>query len=313
MNSDRRTITISAIIPTYNRASLLCEAVESILGQTHPVSELIVVDDGSTDDTAIRLKKYGTAVRCISQSNQGPAAARNNGIREACGEFIMFLDSDDIWVPRKIEIQLEFVAKNPDLEFIFGKMANVFQDTGLESDDIISPEAHRYLAENASNLERLFELLISQNFIGTPTLMARREAVARVGYFDEKRRIGEDFDYWLKASVQCRWGFVDEVLIKRRRHSGNSIGDWIKWNTATIQVLEETAGPLSLSRKGAPELLAQRLRELNYDIGSAYFKQRKMGSANAYLTRAHFRSFAPMLFGKLIASRVLKLCPWFRL
>ena len=260
----------------------------SILGQTRPVSELIVVDDGSSDDTASRLERYGTSIRYLSQRNQGPAAARNHGIREARGDFVTFLDSDDLWVPNKMlmmEIPWEFVERYPDVDFIFGKMANVFQDTGKENEDFINSEAREYLASKSGNLDRLFEHLIVQNFIGTPTLMARRESLMRVGFFDEKRKIGEDYDYWLRAAVLSRWGFVDEVLVKRRRHSGNLIADWIRWNVATAEVLEETAVPLSLSRRGASELLARRLGDLNYDIGSAYLKQGKMGSAYTFLNK----------------------------
>jgi glycosyltransferase involved in cell wall biosynthesis len=311
MNSDRRPRTISAIVPTYNRANLLCEAVDSILGQTCPVSEVIVVDDGSTDDTVSRMERYGTSIRYISQRNQGPAAARNHGIRVAQGDFVTFLDSDDLWVPQKVEMQLEFIERNPSVDFVFGRMANVFQDTGVEDDDFINAEARDYLAENPGNLERLFEHLIVQNFIGTPTLMARRESLARVGIFDEKRKIGEDLDYWLRAAVLCKWGFIDEVLIKRRRHTGNLISDWIRWNIATIRVLEEVAGPLSVSRPGTSELLARRLANLNYDIGSAYFKQGKMGSAYAFLSNVGNRRFKPRLHVKLMVSRALKRCRWF--
>ncbi len=159
-------------------------------------------------------------------------------------------------------MQLEFVEGHPSVDFIFGRMANVFQDSGLEKDDFINADAREYLVENAGNLERLFEHLIVQNFIGTPTVMARRESLARVGIFDEKMKIGEDLDYWLRAAVLCKWGFIDEVLIKRRRHTGNLISDWLRWNTATIHVLEETAAPLSISRPGASELLARRLGNL---------------------------------------------------
>jgi glycosyltransferase involved in cell wall biosynthesis len=311
MNSDQRRVTISVIIPTYNRAELLCDAIDSVLSQTCPVSEIIVVDDGSTDDTVGRLKTYGTTIKYLNQRNQGPGAARNHGIRESKGDFITILDSDDIWVPQKLEIQLRFAEQNPGVDFIFGKMVNVFQDTGLETEDFIIPDALRYLTENASNLERLFELLISQNFIPTSTLMARREAVTRVGFFDEKRRIAEDLDYWLKAAIQSRWGFVDEVLIKRRRHSGNLISDWIKWNIAAYHVLEDTARPLSLLRQNATEILERRLRELNYDIGSAYFKQGRMKSAYPFLKRAEAQEFTPSLYGKLMVSWLLKICPRF--
>jgi glycosyltransferase involved in cell wall biosynthesis len=274
--------TVSAVIPTYNRVAFLCDAIDSILNQSHPVDEIVVIDDGSTDSTLATLKKYGTAIRCISQRNQGPSAARNHGMRVAKGDFVAFLDSDDIWVPKKLELQIAFVDKNPEIDFIFGKMVNFHEMTGAETPDIIDPEVYRYLVEHSANLERFFEMLISQNFVAPSSLMARRQSLVQLGFFDESRMIAEDLDYWLRSSVRCKWGFIDQTLVKRRRHSGNLIADWTKWNVAMIQVLDRTARALAPQR-GAERLLTGRLRDLNYDVGSASFKQRKMNSAYRYL------------------------------
>jgi len=102
---------VSAIIPTYNRAHVICDAVESILAQTYREIEVIVVDDGSKDDTLPRLKQYGDRIRVVSQANAGPAAARNRGIAVAQGELIAFLDSDDLWLSTKIERQVALLQR----------------------------------------------------------------------------------------------------------------------------------------------------------------------------------------------------------
>src|SRR5208337_4579078 len=107
--------SVSVVIPTYNRGELLIETIESILAQTAKPGEVIVVDDGSTDDTQERLARYADRVRYVRQPNQGVAAARNHGVREARGKWIAFIDSDDVWHPRKLECQLRVLADHPDL------------------------------------------------------------------------------------------------------------------------------------------------------------------------------------------------------
>src|ERR1039457_5279759 len=146
--SEASAPTASAVIPTYNRARFVGEAIDSILAQTRPVDEIIVVDDGSTDDTIERLKKYAPAIRCVSQQNRGPSAARNRGIKEAHCDFVAFLDSDDLWIPRKIELQLDFFAQHPDIEFVFGNMVNFSQGTEKETPEIRDPVVEDYLLAN---------------------------------------------------------------------------------------------------------------------------------------------------------------------
>ena len=110
--------TISAVIPTYNRRDMVCEAIDSALTQTYPCHEIIVVDDGSTDGTGELLReKYGDRIRYIRQENAGPSAARNRGIEAATGEWIAFLDSDDLWVEEKNELQIIILSHNANLNY----------------------------------------------------------------------------------------------------------------------------------------------------------------------------------------------------
>lgn len=276
--------TVSAVIPTYNRAQFVGEAIDSVLAQSRPVNEIIVVDDGSTDDTVKCLKKFGLAIHCVSQQNRGPSAARNRGIKEARCDFVAFLDSDDLWAPRKIELQLDFFAQHPDIEFVFGNMANFSQEAGNETPDIRDPVVEDYLLANPAGLEKFFELLIVQNFVATPTVMARRASLNQIGDFDETRSIAEDLDYWLRAAISCRWGFVNSTLLRRRRHSGNLIANWTSRNVALAQVLDKTARGLAAGRVGTEDLINRRLRAIYYDLGSAFLNQRDFKSAHTYLT-----------------------------
>src|ERR1022692_2070993 len=134
--SEASAPTVSAVIPTYNRARFVGEAIDSILAQSRPVDEIIVVDDGSTDNTVESLKKYGAAIRCVRHQNNGPSAARNRGVKESKCDFVAFLDSDDLWVPRKNELQLRFLVDNPGIEFVFGNMVYFSQENAAETLDI---------------------------------------------------------------------------------------------------------------------------------------------------------------------------------
>lgn len=281
--SEASISTVSAVIPTYNRARYVAEAIDSVLAQSRPLDEIVVVDDGSTDETPETLKQYGDAIRYVRQENLGPSAARNRGIKESHGDLVAFLDSDDLWVAQKIEMQLNFFHSNPGIDFAFGNMVSFSSESEGESAEIKDAAVEEYLVAHQMNLVRMFELLIVQNFVATGTVMARRTSLNRVGDFDESRFISEDYDYWLRAAVSCRWGFVNSILMKRRRHPGNLISNWTRWNMDTVRVLERTAKRLAVGRDGAEGLIDQKLRATYYDLGSAFLKQSDFKSAYTYL------------------------------
>jgi glycosyltransferase involved in cell wall biosynthesis len=264
--------TVTAIIPTYNRAKLLSQALESALCQTRRPDEIIIVDDGSTDDTKRIVEGYGTQVRYFYQNNSGPAAARNRGLRAASGDIIAFLDSDDLWVPKKTEVQLEFLARNPEVGGLFGDMSNFFSAEDSVTAEIKNVELHDYLVAHANDLGDLFEWLIIENVIPTPTVMLRRSVVERIGFFNESLIVAEDLDYWLRAVSACRWGFINEVLLTRRRHDSNLISDSTRRKVSTIEVLSTTGIDLAGSRPRAKLLIEQKVRELHYDLGSKFLR-----------------------------------------
>jgi glycosyltransferase involved in cell wall biosynthesis len=275
--------TVTAVIPTYNRAKYICEALDSILVQSRPVDEIIVVDDGSTDNTFELLKAYGDKILYIRQQNKGPGAARNRGIREARGEYIAFLDSDDLWVKDKTQSQIDFFTRNPQLGVVFGDMANFSDDQENGLPEIKSPQIHDYFVSHASNLEHIIECLIHEDVIPTPTVMIKRECLSKIGQFDERLKIGEDYDYWLRAASICKFGFVNTVLIKRRRHESNLIKDWVYMNQAIVEVLTRFQNSEPNLPTRTKRTLKRKLLNTNYDLGSFYFKRRDFASAAAHL------------------------------
>jgi glycosyltransferase involved in cell wall biosynthesis len=197
--------TLSVVIPAYNREAYLGEAIASVLAQTYPVDEIIVVDDGSTDRTAAIARSYGQPVRCISQENQGTGAARNTGLNAARGSLIALLDSDDLWLERKLERQAAYLQANPGTDLVFCQMR-----------PFVSPEID---PAQASKFD-LREIAACN----AQALLARREAFARAGAFPTARDLPEFFPWFERA---CDLGLthhiLPEVLLLRRIHLGNAV------------------------------------------------------------------------------------------
>jgi glycosyltransferase involved in cell wall biosynthesis len=231
---------VSAIIPTYNRAYIVCESIDSILTQTYPNIEVIVVDDGSTDDTLARLGRYGDKLRVVTQHNAGPAAARNRGIKSARGDLIAFLDSDDIWLPQMIERQvalLERVGKsvpcslcNITMKWNYGNRTS-FDIASLK------PSYEEGLWLNAD------EVLATRFVLFNQGVVVRREALTRIGGFHEGIRYLEDYELPLRLSLEGPWGFIKKPLVVWRETmtssvSKNALREELCTNECMVEILE---------------------------------------------------------------------------
>jgi glycosyltransferase involved in cell wall biosynthesis len=205
---------VSVIIPSYNRADFLMEALESVFHQTWKNFEVIVIDDGSTDDTATRIEPWLSRIRFLSQPNSGVAAARNLGIRYAGGEFICFLDSDDLWVPTKLEEQIAFADRNDQYALIATELDS-FDSAGRVSFRVKSSMYH---IPNGFVLEHL----LFSNWIQTSTVMVRRQAVVRAGGFDEDvGQFGEDWLLWMRIAAEAPIYFLPIPMVRYRVHAQN--------------------------------------------------------------------------------------------
>lgn len=198
---------VTVVIPTYNRAHMLPRALESVLAQTFEAFEVLVVDDGSTDDTVALMAEYEARderVRYLVQPrNAGVSAARNRGLHEARGEFIAFLDSDDEWLPTKLECQLSrFKALPHGVGLLYGGV----EDVGPRGVRTVHVPEYR---------GDLFQMLLRRNVIhGTSGVMIRRAAAERAGFFDEKIPAIEDWEYWLRVLSHFDVDFVAEPLTR---------------------------------------------------------------------------------------------------
>jgi glycosyltransferase involved in cell wall biosynthesis len=197
---------VSVIIPTYDRLSMLKEAVNSVLAQDFEDFELIVVDDGSTDGTADEMKRYGGRVRLLHHSeNKGVSAARNQGILHAKGKYIAFLDSDDLWVKGKLKIQVAFLEDNPHYALCYT------DEIWIRRGKRVNPKA-----KHAKYSGWIFEKCLPLCTISPSSAMMRRSLFSKVGLFDEALPVCEDYDFWLRVSARFPVFFINRKLIIKR-------------------------------------------------------------------------------------------------
>jgi len=196
---------ISVIIPTYNRGWIIKEAIDSVLSQDYRDFELIIVDDGSTDNTLEILNAYQDDITVLRQNNYGVSAARNWGITAASGRFIAFLDSDDLWLPQKLFRQVEFFNKNPDAQIC------QTEETWIRKGVRVNPKKrHKKL------WGMIFEQSLALCLVSPSAVMIRRSLFDEVGVFDEKLPVCEDYDLWLRISCRFPVYLVDTPLIIKR-------------------------------------------------------------------------------------------------
>ncbi|MEK6288255.1 MAG: glycosyltransferase [Acidobacteriota bacterium] len=202
---------VSIVIPTYNSARYLVEAVKSVLAQTFRDFEVLVVDDGSTDETETLMRRYGTPVRYIRQNNGGVAAARNRGIKESCGRYIAFLDADDTWYPDKLEQQLTALEKEKDRRFCYSAF------TVVDSD--LVPLGVNHSNRDGSALE---DLLTRGNVVGSIcTVLCERSLFATAGGFDPALSQCADWDMWVRIAALTDFLYLDDTLVTYRQHGTN--------------------------------------------------------------------------------------------
>lgn len=196
---------VSVIVPTFNRGWILTEAVDSVLAQTRADFELIVVDDGSTDDTRRRLEPYGDRIIYVNQPNRGVSAARNTGWRHARGDLIALLDSDDLWQPGKLERQLAFFETHPTARIC------QTEETWIRNGRRVNPRRRHRKPSGW-----IFEPSLALCLVSPSAVMLRRELLAETGGFDESLPACEDYDLWLRISLRCPVHLIDAPLVVKR-------------------------------------------------------------------------------------------------
>ncbi len=276
-----RTPSVSIIIPTFNRATLLPRSLDSVLAQTVSDWEIVVIDDGSTDDTPAVTERYrarlGDRLVRVRQPNRGSSAARNVGLSVARGHYVAFLDSDDEFQPTKLERQLELFKLQPDLTMVFSDMDCV--DTGGRASeplfemvagsmsrvthDTVGPELHVCTGD-------VFDVLIDGYFIPTIVGMVRRDVAGRDLLFPERQAYAEEWLYYLRVLRSGRVGFVNERLSVHHHTTGSLARSDKRRNVARyyqiLRAIERDFTDLtSRQRNSVQTQLADACRQLAYD------------------------------------------------
>ena len=246
---------VSVIIPAYNAAQYIRETLDSVLAQTYRDREILVVDDGSTDDTLDVLRSYGDQIVLLRQDNEGPAAARNLAAKRAKGTWLAFVDSDDIWLPEKLERQLaecgRYAISHTNSVFVGGGVDGVVKTA-------ITPQFGGWVCER----------LLLGNFITTSTVMVRKSAFHDCGGFDVSYRCVQDWPLWLSLCAKHELGYVAEPLIHYRLREGSITMNSRRTLEARTRVLREAFAPGG--------------------VGFDHEELRRPAFANTYLVAVHY-------------------------
>ena len=207
---------VGVVIPNFNYSKYLPEAIDSVLAQTYPNIEIIVVDDGSTDNSIDILQNYEGKIRVIQQANSGVSAARNRGVSESQGKFIAFLDADDSWLPRKIERQISEFLTDPKLGLVH---------VGVNETDSVGNTLR--IRRDGMEGEVSQELLLLRSAVlgGGSGLMVPRDVFDKIGGFDLNLSTSADWEIFYRISSRYPVGFVNETLVKYRMHGTNMHGN----------------------------------------------------------------------------------------
>lgn len=275
---------VSVIVPTYNRVYLFPKTIKSILDQDYQNIELLVVDDGSSDNTSDVIKENkDSRIIYIKKQNRGPASARNFGIKKAKGKYIAFCDDDDIFLPGKLKRQIIFLEENSHLAFCYTN--GIIVQNG---------ERRRFLPKLTQN--SLSKLLFENSQILTPSVVAKTKIVKNLGGFSESIRFCEDYDLWLRIAQKYPFDFIDKIYVEITKNS--------KSISADEEKMFRYGGYVKLKNlKRCQRLLSGKLKKqfeymLLYQQGKFYFFQNKMKKSRYFLLKSFSIMFSvkSMLF-----------------
>ena len=273
---------VSVIIPSFNSSLYIGESIESVLRQTYKNIEIIVVDDGSSDDTCAILERYAEThpgiFRYFRQQNRGPGAARNTGIRNAKGEYIAFNDADDLWLPQKLEKQVAVLERNSNAVAVYCDIYYIDEDRSI----LPERKTKLRLPRGRVTLDMFYNY-----FMYTSSVVARRSAVERTGGFREDIFVGEDYHYFLRMSYDGEIDLVDEKLVEKRvlKESLSNKDEMLNAKNDLIiyrDFLKEHPEFMVRHR----EALNERLHTYNFELGYRSYKKGKNLQSMYYLFNA---------------------------
>jgi glycosyltransferase involved in cell wall biosynthesis len=305
--------TVSVVIPVYNGAAFIGRAIESALEQSHRPCEVIVVNDGSTDNTLEVLAAYRGRIRLLSIANGGVSNARNLGMQASTGELIAFLDADDSWHPNKLQLQVAAMQAYPRAGLCCCDYVVLNKHLG----HVVN---HFSACKKGMTYDRPFDqglvaTLIQCNFVGTAsTVILRRSLCQQVGGFNVAYRQAEDYDYWLRCAARAPFIVLSTRLMEKRSHDSNLTNDGLETLQCHERVLQDLPGNTMLDKADAARI-RPALARLQLDIARLLFEQGAYGKGVRYCVMAVASNGSPAVLGRaatLFAKRTLRLLAWHR-
>jgi len=266
---------VSAIIPAYNQGAYLREAVRSLLDQTYPDFEVIVVDDGSTDDTCEVARSFADdRIHYVYQENRGLSGARNTGIRHSQGEYLTYLDSDDLFLPEKLDLLVAELESHPEIGLVAGQAIP------------IDEHGNRIGKMYAAPLPEPAENLLLGNPLHVGSVLVRGEWQKRAGFFDETLRSYEDWDMWLRlVRLGCRTGWVPKPVSLYRFHIAQMTRNSAQMTAATFAVLDKTFQDQALPESWLA-LRDKAYSQAHLRATASFYSAKDYPNAQAHLTEA---------------------------
>ncbi|MDI6704272.1 MAG: glycosyltransferase [bacterium] len=262
---------ISVIIPTFNRAKYIVEAVRSVLSQTYSDFELIIVDDGSTDETRETLKPFLDKVKYLFQPNKGVSAARNLGISKSRGEYIAFLDSDDLWMKDKLGIQVDFMENNPRAKVTYTE--EIWIRRGIR---VNRRERHKKYSG------WIFEHVLPLCLISPSSVMIKREVFRQIGVFDESLPACEDYDFGIRLAKRYPIFLIEkQLIIKRGGHPDQLSKKFWGMDRFRVKALEKIMDNCNLTKE-EKRLVLKHMREKCQILAKGCLKRGKIDEAKRY-------------------------------
>jgi len=262
--------TVSIIIPTFNRRDYITIALDSVLAQTYKDYEIIIIDDGSSDDTKEILKPYQNNIRYFYQDNRGIPTTRNKGIREAQGNYIAFLDSDDYWLPEKLERQIECFKQNPHYGMVATRCSS------------ITPFGRFRKKNRPGKSGWILNNLFKANFIRTSSAMIKKECFEKIGLFDQSLPECEEYDLWLRIAKQYPIGFINQTLTVYTDNPKGVSTDSLAGRLLRLKVLEK-----DYLKECIPSPLYRKRLASNYRyVGRHYLNQGAKSEGKKYLKKS---------------------------
>ena len=307
-------IKASIIIPAYNAARYVRAAVDSALAQTHPDIEIIVVDDGSTDDTRRILDPYAAArkIEYLQQENKGLSGARNAGIRRAKGEYIALLDADDIFMPDKMEKQIAHLERDLSCDVSYCDLYHFWDE---------EPEKSLKLDYKYYSGEEVLPNILRRSFIAPSATLFRRRVFDRFGYFDEEiRQFAEDLEFWLRLTLGgAKICFLPEILVRlrlRREGSIQGLSRQPQMKLTALKVVEDVNAKMSAAER-ARYGMDSHLRRYRLKTAFAYLLVGEKPSALEFVAKALEGRLSGRILSGLIRAVVssvpIRILQWFAL